>query len=107
MFLEWLSIDNGAYYLKLTFKAKRKEKSNSISEIFYDIKAGEDKESGVMSGEARNKLKATYLKLLRDGNTIYKHPLPLSILYPNQLLGVLDYIFADCVRTAERFGMYD
>ncbi len=42
-----------------------------------------------------------------DGNTIYKHPLPLSILYPNQLLGVLDYIFADCVKTAERFGMYD
>ncbi len=42
-----------------------------------------------------------------DGNMIYKHPLPLSILYPNQLLGVLDYIFADCVKTAERFGMYD
>ncbi len=42
-----------------------------------------------------------------EGNMIYKHPLPLSILYPNQLLSVLDYIFADCVRTAERFGMYD
>lgn len=66
MFLEWLSIENGAYYLKLTFKAKRKEKSNSISEIFYDIKAGEDEESGVMNGEARNKLKVTYLKPLRD-----------------------------------------
>jgi hypothetical protein len=42
-----------------------------------------------------------------DGNIIYKHPIPLSIKYPNELLGVLDYIFADCVRTAERFGMYD
>lgn len=66
MFLEWLSIENGTYYLKLTFKAKRKEKANSISEIFYDIKAGEDEESGAMSGEARNKLKVTYLKPLRD-----------------------------------------
>lgn len=66
MFLEWLSIENGKYYLKLTFKAKRKENSNSISEISYDIKAGEDEESGVMSGEARNKLRVTYLKPLRD-----------------------------------------
>lgn len=66
MFLEWLSIEDGAYYLKLTFKAKRKEKGNSISEISYDSKAGEDEESGVMSGEARNKLRVTYLKPLRD-----------------------------------------
>ncbi|MGX7686591.1 ATP-dependent nuclease [Flectobacillus roseus] len=66
MFLEWLSIEDSNYYLKLTFKAKRKENSNSISEISYDIKAGEDEESGVVSGEARNKLKVTYLKPLRD-----------------------------------------
>ena len=66
MFLEWLSIENSEYYLKLTFKAKRKENGNSISEISYDIKAGEDEESGVMSGEARNKLRVTYLKPLRD-----------------------------------------
>ncbi len=66
MFLEWLSIEDSNYYLKLTFKAKRKENSNSISEISYDIKAGEDEESGIMSGEARNKLKVTYLKPLRD-----------------------------------------
>jgi len=32
----------------------------------YDIKAGEDEESGVMSGEAKNKLRVTYLKPLRD-----------------------------------------
>ncbi len=66
LFLEWLSIEDGEYYLKLTFKAKRKEKNNSISEISYDIKAGEGEESGVMNGEARNKLRATYLKPLRD-----------------------------------------
>jgi putative ATP-dependent endonuclease of the OLD family len=66
MFLEWLSIESSGYFLKLTFKAKRKENSNSISEISYDIKAGEDEESGVMSGEARNKLRVTYLKPLRD-----------------------------------------
>lgn len=66
MFLEWLSIEDGNYYLKLTFKAKRKENGNSISEISYDIKAGEDEESGVMSGEARTKLRVTYLKPLRD-----------------------------------------
>lgn len=65
-FLEWLSIIDGKYYLKLTLTGRRKEKSNSISEVFYDVKAGEDEESGVISGEAKNKLKVTYLKPLRD-----------------------------------------
>jgi hypothetical protein len=41
-----------------------------------------------------------------DGNIIYKHPLSLGLANANQLLGVLDFIFADCVRTAERFDMY-
>jgi len=66
MFLEWLSIENNIYYLKLTFTAKQKKKGNGVSEIFYDIKAGEDEESGTLSGEARNKLNVTYLKPLRD-----------------------------------------
>jgi len=65
-FLEWLSIIEGNYYLKLTLLGRRKEKSNSISEVFYDIKAGEDEESGVICGEAKNKLRVTYLKPLRD-----------------------------------------
>ena len=65
-FLEWLSIVDSEYYLKLTLTGRRKEKSNSISEVFYDIKAGEDEESGVISGEAKNKLRVTYLKPLRD-----------------------------------------
>lgn len=65
-FLEWLSIVDSEYYLKLTLTGRRKEKSNSISEVFYDIKAGEDEESGVIGGEAKNKLRVTYLKPLRD-----------------------------------------
>jgi len=65
-FLEWTSIDDDKFYLKLTLTAKRKEKSESVSEVFYDIRAGEDEESGVINGEAKNKLKATYLKPLRD-----------------------------------------
>ncbi len=65
-FLEWLSISDGKYYLKLTLTGRRKEKSNSLSEVYYDVKAGEDEESGMISGEAKNKLKATYLKPLRD-----------------------------------------
>lgn len=65
-FLEWLSIYNGKYYLKLTLTGRRREKSNSLSEVYYDVKAGEDEESGMISGEAKNKLKATYLKPLRD-----------------------------------------
>lgn len=65
-FLEWLSISDGKYYLKLTLTGRRKEKSNSLSEVFYDVKAGEDEESGMISDEAKNKLKVTYLKPLRD-----------------------------------------
>ncbi|MBP1672776.1 MAG: hypothetical protein H6Q25_591 [Bacteroidetes bacterium] len=65
-FLEWLSISGEKYYLKLTLTGRRKEKSNSLSEVYYDVKAGEDEESGMISGEAKNKLKVTYLKPLRD-----------------------------------------
>ncbi len=65
-FLEWLSISDGKYYLKLTLTGRRKEKSNSISEVFYDTRAGEDEESGMISGEAKSKLRVTYLKPLRD-----------------------------------------
>ena len=65
-FLEWISIEGQEYYLKLTLTAKRKDKGNSVYEVFYDIKAGEDEESGSISGEAKSKLKVTYLKPLRD-----------------------------------------
>ncbi|WP_431291657.1 ATP-dependent nuclease [Pedobacter sp. P26] len=65
-FLEWLSIEGNEYYLKLTLSAFRKDRGNSSFEVFYDTRAGEDEESGFIGGEARAKLKATYLKPLRD-----------------------------------------
>lgn len=65
-FLEWLGIEKnnqGAYeyYLKVILTAKR-NKGN----IFYDIKAGPDHEGKQLNGEARNLLRSTYLKPLRD-----------------------------------------
>jgi hypothetical protein len=41
-----------------------------------------------------------------DGKTIYKHPIGIGLDNPNKLLSVLDFIFGDCVRTAEKFNMY-
>jgi hypothetical protein len=41
-----------------------------------------------------------------DGRIIHKHPLGIGLDNPNKLLGVLDFIFADCVKTAEKFNMY-
>jgi hypothetical protein len=41
-----------------------------------------------------------------EDKIIYRHPLGIGLENVNKLLGVLDYIFADCVRTAEKFGMY-
>ncbi len=41
-----------------------------------------------------------------NGKIIYKHPIPIGLDNPNKLLGVLDFIFADCVKTAEKFKMY-
>jgi len=36
------------------------------SEMYFDVKAGEDEDSGTIGGEARNKLRVPYLKALRD-----------------------------------------
>jgi hypothetical protein len=33
-------------------------------------------------------------------------PTPLGLDNINKLLGILDFIFADCVKTAEKFDMY-
>lgn len=65
-FLEWISIDGMEYYLKVTLRAKRRDKGNSTFDIYSDLRAGEDEESGTLSGEAKNKLRVTYLKPLRD-----------------------------------------
>jgi putative ATP-dependent endonuclease of OLD family len=66
VFLEWLSVEGTEFYLKLTLTARRKSKGNSTVEIFYDIRAGEDEESGTIPGEAKIKLRVTYMKPLRD-----------------------------------------
>jgi putative ATP-dependent endonuclease of OLD family len=65
-FLEWASVKEKTFYLKLTLIAKRKILDNAIAEVSVDIRAGEGEESGMLNGEAKNKLKATYLKALRD-----------------------------------------
>ncbi len=41
-----------------------------------------------------------------DGKIIHKHPSMIGLNKPNELLGVLDFIFADCVRTAEKFDLF-
>ena len=65
-FLEWLGMEKNnqgkyEYYLKVFLTAKRNKDT-----IYYDIKAGPDHEGKQLSGEARNLLRSTYLKPLRD-----------------------------------------
>ena len=65
-FLEWLGIEkdsngNDQYFLKVTLTAERKDRK-----ITYDIKSGPDDEGTQLDGAARNLLRVTYLKPLRD-----------------------------------------
>ncbi|MBS4211609.1 ATP-dependent nuclease [Neobacillus rhizophilus] len=66
--LEWLSFEknNGKteYILHLTYNARRQGKK-----IFYDVKAGMGEGAKLLNSEVRNRIKATYLKPLRDANT--------------------------------------
>jgi putative ATP-dependent endonuclease of OLD family len=64
-FLEWLGFyDDGTCYLKIWLSAKRKDRK-----IFYEVRAGADDEGSQLSGEARDYLRATYLKALRDAES--------------------------------------
>ncbi|MBF7071069.1 ATP-dependent nuclease [Aliarcobacter butzleri] len=64
-FLEWLGFRNsGASFLKVWLSAKRKDRK-----IFYEVRAGADDEGSQLSGEARDYLRATYLKALRDAES--------------------------------------
>lgn len=64
-FLEWLGFyDSGASFLKIWLSAKRKDRK-----IFYEVRAGADDEGSQLSGEARDYLRATYLKALRDAES--------------------------------------
>lgn len=65
-FIEWLGIEKNKsgenqYFLKVSLKAKREARR-----IFYDIKAGADEEGSQLDGKARDLLRTTYLKPLRD-----------------------------------------
>src|ERR1700744_298105 len=62
-FLEWLSFDDqNKFYLKITLRARK----SSTGKPFYTVHAGADEDSGVLQGEAKEKLRVTYLKPLRD-----------------------------------------
>ncbi len=41
-----------------------------------------------------------------EGNIIRRHPAIVSLEPPDKLLGILDFIFADCVKTAEKFNLF-
>jgi putative ATP-dependent endonuclease of OLD family len=65
-FLEWLGIEKNKdghdqYFLKVTLNAERKDRK-----ISYNIKAGPDDEGIQLDGVARDFLRVTYLKPLRD-----------------------------------------
>jgi putative ATP-dependent endonuclease of OLD family len=65
-FLEWLGIEKNKdglyqYFLKVTLNAERKYRK-----ISYNIKAGPDDEGVQLDGAARDFLRVTYLKPLRD-----------------------------------------
>ncbi|SHJ60695.1 putative ATP-dependent endonuclease of the OLD family [Tangfeifania diversioriginum] len=61
-FLEWIGFDkDGNYELRVWLTAYRKD-----NRIFSIIRAGQDEEGIQLEGEARENLKVTYLKPLRD-----------------------------------------
>ncbi len=68
-FLEWLGIEkdcngNDRYFLKVTLNSERKDRK-----ITYDMKAGPDAEGTQLDGAARDFLRVTYLKPLRDAES--------------------------------------
>jgi len=68
-FIEWLGIEkdcggNDRYFLKVILNAERKDRK-----IPYNIKAGPDDEGIQLDGAARDFLRVTYLKPLRDAES--------------------------------------
>ncbi len=64
-FLEWLGFyDDGKSFLKIWLSAKRKDRK-----IFYEIRSGANDEGSQLSAEARDYLRVTYLKALRDAES--------------------------------------
>lgn len=68
-FLEWLGIENlsgngPTYYLRLSLRARRQGKN-----IDYEVRAGVDDEGAELPSGARDLLRTTYLKPLRDAES--------------------------------------
>ncbi len=68
-FIEWMgfekiSSDCYSYFLKLTLKAQREQ-----GKIYSDVKAGPDDDGSFMDSKARDLLRVTYLKPLRDAES--------------------------------------
>ncbi|EGR1698507.1 AAA family ATPase [Vibrio vulnificus] len=64
-FIDWIGTDDEKkYFLKIWLCASRKN-----GRVFYDVKAGSDDEGSQVNGEARDLLRATYLKPLRDAES--------------------------------------
>jgi len=62
-FLEWLSFDDaGNFYLKITYRARKLSGGKAYATVY----AGADEDGGVIQGEAKERLRVTYLKPLRD-----------------------------------------
>lgn len=64
-FIEWLGMKDEKPFLKLILDVN--QANNRV--LAYDIKAGVDDEGSVLVGEAREYLKCTYLKPLRDAKS--------------------------------------
>ncbi|WP_191603177.1 ATP-dependent nuclease [Marinomonas algicola] len=64
-FIDWLGTDKEKnFFLKVWISATRKN-----GRVFYEVKAGSDDEGTTINGEARDLLRATYLKPLRDAES--------------------------------------
>ncbi len=63
-FLEWLHIENNNYELRVWLTAEYRQ-----NRIISNVKAGIDEEGTQLDGEARNLLRVTYLKPLRDAES--------------------------------------
>jgi putative ATP-dependent endonuclease of OLD family len=64
-FLEWIGFDSdNGFVLRVWLKGTRKD-----GRVYYDLRAGSDKEGHQLGGEVRDLLRATYLKPLRDAES--------------------------------------
>jgi len=73
LFLEWLSFDgNGDYELRISLKVEKRTNDNGQDYIEKKIQAGEIHSEFRLSNKAREILKTTYLKPLRDAGTELK-----------------------------------